>query len=129
MSTLGGWDDIEGYVVRLANAPDYGVLVITIDGSEDFLQFSASRGTVQMDFPLVTPTQQSREQAIREFFRARGHTLIENRGSEGSRFLDWDFAGDPIVVADLTKIVLTSLFGATEATRFRFQTQGLGNSP
>jgi hypothetical protein len=125
-SFVGGWDDVDEYVRRLANAPEYGVLIIGVQGSEDFVQFSASDESVQMDFPLVTVAQQAREAAMRAFFEARDTPIMENHGSDGERFLDVELSGDPERIAEVTRDVLADVFDATPADRLHFDGHGLG---
>jgi hypothetical protein len=128
-TTIGSRDDIDGYIDRLASSPDYGILIITVEGTGEFVQFSASDGAVQVDFPLVTSSQRARESAIRKFFEARGVSVVENRGSDGSTFLDAEFRSNPRLVAALTRAVLAEVFGAGEGARLRFESSGLGNAP
>jgi hypothetical protein len=104
------------------------VLIIAVQGTEDFVQFSASEASVQMDFPLVTAAQQAREEAVRTFFEARSMPIVENRGLDGSRFLDVELGGDPEVIAEITREVLAEVFGASPADSLQFDGQGLGSA-
>jgi hypothetical protein len=129
ISEVGTWGDVETYVERLVAADGHAILVIEVMDSEKFIQFSADSGVVQMDFPLVTPEQQAREERIRGFFAQRELSLVENIRTDGSRFLDCDLAAGPDVIARLTHEVLREIFDVSEDVQLRFLGENLAAAP
>ena len=105
-------------------ASDSATLVLEVDGSEAFLQFSAGPDKVWMDFPLVTPAQRAREEAIREFYRSRGWTVLENRGSDGSLFLDVVLPPDAAAVAREAREVFQELLGVDDGASITVKGEG-----
>jgi len=96
---------------------DHATVVFTAAGTSKFVQFSGGRGGVEMDFPLVEADQLAREQAIREFSKKRGLNVVENRGSDGSRFLDILLPPDPTKLAEYTKSAFAEVLEiSSEAT-------------
>src|ERR1044072_2401128 len=81
-------DELRDYIGRLLLAPEgEAFLVVTVAGSEDFLQMTAGEESVQIDFPLVTERQCGFESKIRATAEGEGLTIEENLGSDGAGFL------------------------------------------
>ena len=126
----GSMADIEAHIERLIAGAETGpVLVIQVVNSPDFIQFSAAPRVVQIDFPLVTPEQRAREGQIRAFFMARDLEIIENYGSDGTRFLDVDLRATAAGVASLTAQAFVELFGTPSDAALNFSGDGLGVAP
>ena len=89
--TAGQLADVPSHLAALhqASEPD-AYLIIEVQGTEDFLQFTASPTVVELDLPLVTERQQSLEEPFRAAAADLGLAVRDSRGSEGSRFLDID---------------------------------------
>lgn len=119
-------DELRDYVGRLTRADEDGAfLIVTVAGSEDFLQMLLCAGSVQIDFPLVTARQRGFESKIRATAESEGLTVEEVRGSDGSRFLDIYLAKDADAVLRACRAFLREVFGAGEGTRLEFKGDGL----
>jgi hypothetical protein len=119
-------DELRDYVGRLMRADDdTAFLVVTVAGSEDFLQLSGDSEGVQIDFPLITGRQRGLESSIRATAEREGLAVLENLGSDGSRFLDVNMKADAGEVARVCRAFLREVFGAGEGTRLEFKGDGL----
>lgn len=120
-------DELRDYVERLMRSTwDGAFLVVTVEGSEDFVQMTAGEEGVQIDFPLVTARQRGFESKIRATAEGEGLAVEENVGSDGARFLDMYLAKDADAVARACRAFLREVFGAREDTRLEFDGDGLG---
>jgi hypothetical protein len=118
--------DIPGYIDRLMRSTDENpFLIITVMGSEDFLQLSGSGGTVQLDFPMVTQRQQSLETTIRTVAASSNLTIIENYGTDGTLFLDIDLSGAAPAMAAICSKMLREVFSVSGTTELLFEQHGL----
>ena len=126
MSEKEDFHNIRGYVDRLMRSGDESAfLIITISGSEDFLQLTGDAKGVQLDFPMITDRQQSLESMIREIAWREGRTIEENQGDGGDRFLDISVEGTPTEVAANCERFLRDVFGAGEDAELIFEHDGL----
>ena len=115
-------DEIQTYVADLLSATESDAfLVISIAGSDDFLQLTADAHGAQIDFPLVTDRQQTTEWKIRQTAEAARLPVVENKGSGGERFLDINVDGSAAEVARVCRLLLRDVFGAGEETELEFQ--------
>lgn len=103
---------------------DGSFLIVGVQGSEDFLQLTGNSTGVQLDFPLLTDRQQSLESKIRNAAANQNLMIKEQRGSDGSRFLDIDINGEPNYIAAVCRRFMEQVYGASETT-FRYQHDGL----
>jgi len=122
----GTASDLAKHVQRLVDAPEGAFLIVEVPGIDDaFLQFTVGREEIQMDHPLISDVQASREQAFHLACAAIRLVAYERHGSDGSRFLDCDLSRDPSrAAADITR-VLQSLFDIRLATELRFVGESL----
>jgi hypothetical protein len=90
------------------------------DMVDAFLQFTAGPEAIQMDHPLISDIQRSREQAFRLACEAIQRLPYERLGSDGARFLDCDLSRDPSRAAIDIGRVLESLFAIRPTTQLRF---------
>ena len=88
-------------------------LVVQIRGTDDFLQFTAVPGSVQMDFPLVTERQRKLRTTVEEVCATLGLSRIVNKGTDGSEFLDYDLSGSPESITGIIRQVLDGVFDAS----------------
>jgi len=118
---------LKPYIEQLiSTSPSAGAfLIVTVSGTEDFLQMTGDTSGVQLDFPLITGRQISLESRIRMVAEGRGLVLVENSGSDGSRFLDIDLSADPVEAARASEILLREVFGVTDATSLEFAGDGI----
>jgi len=115
-TTRGTLADVETHLRRLLAAKDpHAFLIVSVEGTPHFLQFSADSTGIELDFPLVTAEQQKREQAIRRFCQGPDRLLRESSGSDGSRFLDCDLPRDARRGAEIARQALKELFGVVES--------------
>jgi hypothetical protein len=114
----------------LRNSADQGTLIIeVVEGSGDeprFVQFTGGGTDLEMDFPLVTPAQRKREQAIRMFMAAHGQRVRTTIDIDRTQSLDVDLPADASLVSDLTKGVFTEVFAVSSDVRLRFSGENLG---
>lgn len=121
--------DLVPYVDRLMRSSDpHAYLIISIVHSEDFMQLTGDASGVQIDFPQVTPRQQSFEQKIRGVARREGLELVENLGSDGSRFLDLNVNGESRVVAAICSKVLREVYSVSGDAELLFEHVGLASN-
>jgi hypothetical protein len=120
-------DELRNYVERLMRAPEDGAfLIVTVAGSEDFLQLLAGVEDVQIDFPLITDRQRGVESRIRAAAEGEGLTVEEVEGSDGAHFLDMYLEKDAGRVTRVCRTFLRDVFGAGDDARLEFESDGLG---
>lgn len=125
--TSSAFADILSHASRLARSPDSaGTLVIQVVGAEPFVQFGGGADGIEMEFPLITPEQRSRESALRRFLDEPGLKMRVTFGDNGAQFLDVDLPGEPNYVAQLARDVLTSVMGVEQSGALSFMGEGLG---
>ena len=125
-AALGTVADVNAHVQLLLDAPEGSVLTIEVTGVEGaFLQLTVGPREIQIDHPLITPTQIEREHALRNLFSAAGFRPYETTGSDGARFLDCDVPRDAAGAAILVQRILASVFGVTSSSELRFLSDGL----
>ncbi len=119
--TSGKFIDLAKQFNLLLNSkPSFTSLTITIKGKEDFIQFSKNGRKIEMDFPLVTENQINNGIKYREICSDLGIEVRETAGSDGSLFLDADLSSNDEVLAETTKKILNSVFGATDETKLKY---------
>ncbi len=125
-STRGTLADVERHLKRLLKASDpHAFLVIELQGTPHFLQFTASAKAIEMDYPLASEEQRGRENAVRTFCTGAGLRLRQTEGSDGTRFLDCDLPHDTAPAAGIVQRALHELFGASSTTQLLFSGDGL----
>lgn len=122
-----GETDLEGLVAlfRRLGRVEYGVIILTVRGTDQFVQYSGGTTGIQLDLPVITQHQQDREAKIRAFFAGRREPLVERRGTDGARFLDVDLPADPDRLARLTAGLVCEVFGAPRTVKLVVQSHGL----
>jgi hypothetical protein len=123
-SIRGTAAELEARIVRLMQSGDQTLLIVQVPGTKDFLQLTATSDSAQIDFPLITERQRALEPKIREAARELRLDFRETLGSEGSRFLDCDFAGTSQQIAGACRILLTRVFGISEDAPLVFESDG-----
>ena len=118
--------DIPVFVDQLMRAVGGGAfLIIGVGDSDDFIQLSGDATGVQLDFPMVTARQQSKELIIRSVAKAEGLVLVENYGSDGTRFLDFDIEPPAQRIADVCATMLRQVFDVSDRSELFFELEGL----
>jgi hypothetical protein len=126
MSQPGRVFEIPGYVDRLMRSGnEYAFLIISIAHSDNFLQMTGDESGVQLDFPMVSPRQQTFEEKIRAAASRERLDVIENFGSDGSRFLDVNINGESQHVAAICSKLLREVFSVSGETELIFEHDGL----
>jgi hypothetical protein len=124
---MNNTDELRDYVERLMRASEEGAfLIVSVAGSEDFVQMIAGGEDVQIDFPLVTDRQRGFESKIRTTAASEGLAVEENEGDDSARFLDMYVEKDAGRVARVCRSFLRDVFGAGENARLEFESDGLG---
>ena len=114
--------NIEGMIKDLMNSSnDYAFLIIKIYGTEDFVQFTGDLEGVQLDFPLITKRQKSLESTFHRASRDLNQEVIENKGSDGSRFLDIELYGNASEITDIVTEFMAKLFNVNSGTKLVFE--------
>jgi hypothetical protein len=115
--------DLHSYVDRLLRAADDdgAFLIITVSGTEDFVQLIADCEGVEIDFPLITGRQKGFEWKFRSIAEFEGCPLSENRGDDGARFLDVELPADSAEVSRIVELFLVELFGVGPHTELDFE--------
>ena len=118
--------DLEHHLQRLLSALGPGaVLIVAVAGAdEDFIQFSTSEGEVELDHPLITDRQVSREEKVRNVLTQLGCTVRENVGSDGARFLDCYFSPNLEELNAAAEAVLSEVLGVHSDTPLVFTSHG-----
>jgi hypothetical protein len=125
-SARGTIADVERQIEGLLNASDpHAFLVIELQGTTHFLQFTASADAIEMDYPLVSDEQRQREDLLRTLCTAAGLRFRQTEGSDGTKFLDCDLPHDAARAAAIVRRALEELFGATSTTQLLFSGAGL----
>lgn len=116
---------LEDLVRRLMHSQQDGAfLIVGAGNSEDFLQMTGGPSGVQLDFPLLTDRQKSLDPRIRSVAAGQGLSIQENRGTDGSVFLDISIDGDAARIADACRRFMADVFGSAEE-HFRYEHDGL----
>lgn len=116
----GTSSDLPKYLAALHSAPEGAWLRVHVVGGEDFLQFSAGDGVVQMDLPVVTNRQKQVAGEYRRVAESLNLSVQETVGTDGSLFLDIDLGGSPSQMANAVKQMLTALYGVDGQTVLEF---------
>ena len=125
-STRGTLPDVQGHLERLLKASDpQAFLIIALQGTPHFLQFTASADVIEMDYPLATDEQRQRGDAVSAFCQRSGLRLRKTEGSDGTQFLDCDLPHDAAAAAAIVQRAINELFGASSTTELRFSGHGL----
>jgi len=120
--------DIPLYVDRLMRANNSGAFLIINITPDDFMQLTGAASCVQIDFPLITARQRGFEPKIRNAASSANLEVIENSGSDGSRFLDININGTSDKVAMICSKILRGVFGVSGDIELMFQHDGLAPS-
>lgn len=107
----------------MASSGQDSFLVVTVKGTEDFIQFTGDQTGVQLDFPLVRARQKIMEPSFRETAKKLGVTVVESEGSDGSRFLDVNIEGSPSEVRQVSSAFLAKFFHVTDDSDLEFEAE------
>jgi hypothetical protein len=119
--TIGKSDLIESMLDGLMKSTnEYGFLIISKQGSDDFIQFTGDKTGVQLAFPLVTERQKSQESDFRGSSAKLNLEVVENKGRDGSWFLDINIKGNSSEISDTVKKFLAFLFDVDSNTQLEF---------
>ncbi len=106
-----------------STTPDAFVM-IRVQGTDDFIQFSGDRHGIQMDFPMITEHQQELRPLIEQTCHQLGLSLTVNIGSDGTEFLDYELQGTRESIAETIKTIFQHVFHVDESQPLEFQAHG-----
>jgi len=98
----------------------FETLVISVNSTSEFVQFSKYGKNIELDFPLVTDNQKILEPKFREVCKVHALEIRDSEGSDGSRFLDVDLPQGTEKRATIVKNILTDVFDVTERAKLKF---------
>jgi len=126
MGETGPVESLADYLGRLQRSSDpHAFLIVADPDSGDFVQFTASREAVQIDFPVITSRQQELEDRVYQVLETNGLIVETTTGTDGSRFLDADSTESPERTAEVVLAIFRDAFGGLPAM-FSYQSDGLG---
>ena len=99
-------------------------LVISISGTDDFLQMKPAGSGVELDYPQITERQ---KELRAEFERVCQNLRLPVRishGSDGSQFLDVDIKGSEEEITSAVRTMMVELFGFTDTQELEFEFSG-----
>jgi len=121
-TSSGATSDIQGHIENLMNSKnEYAFLIITVQGTLDFIQFTGNKSGVQLDLPLITERQKELKQSFKETAKALGLAVIENKGADGSDFLDINIHESSKEIAEISAIFMERLFNITSNSKLKFE--------
>jgi len=121
-SELGNISDVGKHLDSLMKSSnEYGLLIIEVQGTENFIQFTGSKNGVQLDHPLITDRQKELESSFKDVANHLALTVIENKGSDGSTFLDVDLKGNSSEIAIIVIKFMERFFKINTNSRLVFK--------
>lgn len=119
---IGNTDNIEGLIKKLMKSTnETAFLRIQIQDTEDFIQFTGDATGVQLNLPLITDRQKSLGPAFSEVGAELDLQVIENEGTDGSKFLDIDINGNETEISNTVQKFIGKLFNANPSTKLVFE--------
>ena len=119
---VGSINDIESNIDKVMKSNKKGAfLIATIQGINDFIQFTGNTTGVQLDFPLVTDRQKSMEMVYRSVAKELNLVIVENKGTSGHNFLDIDIKGTATQIAIISRILMEKLFMVNQSTKIEYE--------
>ena len=114
--------DLETYLAALMRSKHADAfLIVEVEGTLDFLQFTSNSSGVQLDLPLLTERQVALESKFRSIAQELALEIEENKGSSGDRFLDINLSGDASKIAATVEQVFGRLYAVDRETAIRFE--------
>jgi hypothetical protein len=124
-TAYGNYYDIQNYIEQLVISEESDAfIIITIKGTNDFLQLTGNTSEIQIDFPLITKQQKQNEDKIILAAKKLNLDYIYNTGSDGSKFLDFNIKNNVSNISQVTKNLLIEVFKVDENTVLEFEYNG-----
>ncbi|MEO1280225.1 MAG: hypothetical protein AAFV69_00675 [Pseudomonadota bacterium] len=95
--------------VALLESGEANYLILSVPGTDHFLNVSGELGCLEVDLPQILPWQIDLEDRFSSVLLANGIPPYESKGSDGSRFIDGTITGP---TAQMTA-VLSRIFQQT----------------
>ena len=115
---------LQAHIERLMVSPrPDSFVIVTVKGTGDFIQFTGDQTGVQLDFPIITARQKTKEQRFRETARKQGLAVIESKGSDGSRFLDINIEGSPSEVSRVARAFAAEFLDVTDDSDLEYKAE------
>lgn len=112
---------IEAAISRLLAANKEGAfLIISVDQSDDFIQFTASPDAVELDMPLVTDRQRQIASKLRDACAKSHLEVIANTGSDGTQFIDCLITGSVGDISKNIRQILLDIFDVRNDSELSF---------
>lgn len=119
---IGTINDIETKIDSVMRSTNkYAFMIVKIQGTDDFIQFTGDKEGVQLDYPLITDRQKSTEAAYRQVAKELNLVIVENKGSSGDNFLDIDIHGPATQIANTSRILLERMFKINSNTKIEYE--------
>ena len=120
----GGIESIEGFLQSLMRSErSDAFLVIAVEGTDDFVQFTGNQSGVQLDLPLIADRQRNLEPAFRKACELISEKIVTSKGSDGETFLDVNIEGTAAEIAE--KVVMAEMYQVSKETTLRFTLDGV----
>ncbi len=122
--------ELNTYLYALKNSTDPDAfLIITVARTENFFQFKRLGEGLEVDFPLVTERQKTKEALVREAYKVLGLDVRETRSTSGDRFLDASVLGTATQVHSQILKLYQQVFNIEASSRLQLEWCGLSISP
>ncbi|MGH1362783.1 MAG: hypothetical protein ACRBF0_04445 [Calditrichia bacterium] len=137
--TSGNLTNLEEYIARLIAASsnaeeisDDTFLIGIVKETDDFLQFTSDKGSVMMDFPLLTDRQKSYEDKLKSICAKLGvlpaqyiHESTTEFGTAADEDrLAYHLTGAPEKISAMIAVIYTNLFEIEPDTEMHFVANG-----
>ena len=122
-SVPGKLSDINDHLKKLMYSDEDGAfLAVTISETSDFIQFTGDKTGVQLDLPQITERQKELSSKFHNIAKEMGLVVINNEGTDGSKFLDINIHGDLSLVTEIVTKFITDLYEIKEETDLIYTT-------
>lgn len=118
---IGQLEDIDFHFKQLQTLADPNkVLIVMVEDTGDFLQFTGNSRGVQLDLPLFTERQIALSDTFYSIAQEFGLIVIRNRGPDGARFLDINLHGNLTRVSSISSRFIQKLYNIQQDTNLIF---------
>jgi hypothetical protein len=94
----------------ISRSPD-AFLIVSVAGTDDFLQLKPTNDGVELDLPQITERQREVRNAFERVCEHLDLPLTINHGTDGSEFLDVEIRGPESEIIPVIRRFLTEVFG------------------
>ena len=119
-SSTGTIVDLEGHIQRVMRSSPEAFVIVEVNPEGDFVQFQGDSKGIRLDFPQSTARQRALKGSVLASLCSLHLELIENKGSDGTVFLDCDINGDSGYISSTLTKFLAYVFQVSEASPLKF---------